>query len=73
LRERKVETAKQNRRSVDMSGFRDVQSSPVRANSMRDERRPSSSGMGASKSLGVKQIEEVRTKVPGDTVINLTS
>jgi len=61
LRERKVESARQSRRrSVDMSaaGDRGVQSSPVKA-SLREERRPSSGGMGSGKGLGVKQIEEV--------------
>jgi hypothetical protein len=56
LRERKVESARQTRRrSVDLDNERGVQSSPVRGT--REERRPSSSGMG--KGMGVKQIEEV--------------
>lgn len=55
LRERKVESARQTRRrSVDLDNERGVQSSPVRGT--REERRPSSSGMG--KGMGVKQIEE---------------
>ncbi|CZR58272.1 uncharacterized protein PAC_08163 [Phialocephala subalpina] len=59
LRERKVESARQNRRrSVDLStsvNVRDVQSSPVKATMMRDERRPSSSGVRDG-GMGVKQI-----------------
>jgi hypothetical protein len=54
LRERKVESAKARRRSVDL-GEKMEQSSPLKG---RDERRPSSSGAG--KGMGVKQIEEVR-------------
>jgi hypothetical protein len=59
LRERKVESARQSRRrSVDVTE-RGVQSSPVKANSGREERRPSSSGIVAGKGMGVKQIEDV--------------
>ena len=60
LRERKVESARMSSRQVSEVGDREVQSSPVRPQSIRDERRPSSSGMGVGpKSLGVKQVEEV--------------
>ncbi|KAF8849662.1 hypothetical protein BDZ45DRAFT_227084 [Acephala macrosclerotiorum] len=59
LRERKVESARQNRRrSVDLSGtvnMRDVQSSPVKATMMREETRPSSCGV-SNGGMGVKQI-----------------
>ncbi|KAG0653104.1 hypothetical protein D0Z07_0763 [Hyphodiscus hymeniophilus] len=59
LRERKVESARQSRRmSVDMGGEREAQSSPVKAHMIREERRPSSSGVVAGKGMGVKQIEE---------------
>ncbi|KAE8441670.1 hypothetical protein EG329_004591 [Mollisiaceae sp. DMI_Dod_QoI] len=61
LRERKVESARHNRRrSVDMSvNNRDVQSSPVKATLMRDERRPSSCGISNNgKPMGVKQVED---------------
>ncbi|TAQ86302.1 hypothetical protein B7494_g5372 [Chlorociboria aeruginascens] len=66
LRERKVESARLQRRgSVDTTsnGARDAQSSPVTANHnhTREERRPSSSGVGAApskKGMGVKQMEE---------------
>ncbi|KAL3428140.1 hypothetical protein PVAG01_01649 [Phlyctema vagabunda] len=62
LRERKVESARQRRRSVDVGLLEDrgVQSSPLKLSS-REERRPSSSGVGAApnkKIMGVKQIEE---------------
>ena len=65
LRERKVESARQIRRmSADMGdGGRDVQSSPVKAHMIREERRPSSSGVGPGKGMGVKQIEEVSTQI----------
>ena len=65
LRERKVESARQSRRrSVDLSAAeRGVQSSPVKANMAREERRPSSSGVTAGKGMGVKQIEEVSNVV----------
>jgi hypothetical protein len=45
---------------MDANGERGVQSSPVRAANSREERRPSSSGIGAGKGMGVKQMEEVR-------------
>jgi len=55
LRERKVESARSARRaSLDMNGESAVPSSPMTA---AGERRPSSS----SKTMGVKQIEEVST------------
>lgn len=71
LRERKVESARQGRRrSVDLdAGQRDVQSSPVKAAMAREERRPSSSGVTASKGMGVKQIEEVSMSVGGLRVV----
>lgn len=58
LRERKVESTRQNRRmSIDMGDpDRAVQSSPVRG--AREERRPSSSGIVPG-NMGVKQIEDV--------------
>tara|TARA_R110002060_G_scaffold23439_5_gene31743 strand:- start:54 stop:254 length:201 start_codon:yes stop_codon:yes gene_type:complete len=56
LRERKVESARQRRRSIDMAD-RGVQSSPVKGS--REDRRPSSSGIVAGKNMGVKQIEDV--------------
>ena len=59
LRERKSESARHSRRvSVDMESTSDraAQSSPLKSLA-REERRPSSSGI--SKTLGVKQIEEV--------------
>ena len=61
LRERKVESARQSRRrSVDLdNGERYSKSSPVKANMVREEKRPSSSGLIPSKAMGVKQIEEV--------------
>jgi len=55
LRERKVESARSARRaSLDMNGESAVPSSPMTA---AGERRPGSS----SKTMGVKQIEEVST------------
>ncbi|PBP23439.1 hypothetical protein BUE80_DR005564 [Diplocarpon rosae] len=54
LRERKVESARQRGRSVDLAE-RTVQSSPTKG---REERRPSSSGVGPGKGMGVKQMEE---------------
>lgn len=61
LRERKVESARQDRRrSVDMAGGHpQIQSSPVNGSRRREERRPSSSGVTTSKGMGVKQIEDV--------------
>lgn len=69
LRERKVESLRQSQRvSTDMTSTginREVQSSPVRGTHERDERRPSSSGKGASSTskmglgMGVKQMEDV--------------
>lgn len=61
LRERKIETARQNSRSVGLGagGEKRVQSSPVKGPIPREERRPSSGGVGAGKGMGVKQIEEV--------------
>ncbi|CZT52473.1 uncharacterized protein RSE6_13812 [Rhynchosporium secalis] len=56
LRERKVESARQRRRSIDPAVERGVQSSPVKGS--RDDRRPSSSGIVAGKNMGVKQIED---------------
>ena len=59
MRERKSESVRQNRRaSIDMSngGERDVQSSPVRGSSARDERRPSTGSKGTA---SMKQVEEV--------------
>lgn len=53
-----MESARQGRRRSDASAERGVQSSPVKANMMREERRPSSSGV-SGKGMGVKQIEEV--------------
>ncbi|KAG4430663.1 hypothetical protein IFR05_013860 [Cadophora sp. M221] len=55
LRERKVESARQRRRSIDLSE-RGVQSSPVKGT--REDRRPSSSGIVPGKNMGVKQIED---------------
>ncbi|KAL2062526.1 hypothetical protein VTL71DRAFT_6792 [Oculimacula yallundae] len=55
LRERKVESARQRRRSIDTTE-RGVQSSPVKGS--RDDRRPSSSGIVPGKNMGVKQIED---------------
>jgi hypothetical protein len=64
LRERKVESARQSRRrSVDLGDGGGVQSSPVKANMIREERRPSSSGVAPGKGMGVKQIEEVSIAV----------
>lgn len=65
LRERKVESAKANKRkSMDMSGDRGgIQSSPIKGSREREERRPSSSGVGAAKGMGVKQIEDVSFRV----------
>ncbi|KAI6709277.1 hypothetical protein JHW43_008181 [Diplocarpon mali] len=54
LRERKSESARQRGRSVDLVE-RVVQSSPTKG---REERRPSSSGLGKGMGMGVKQMEE---------------
>jgi hypothetical protein len=64
LRERKVESARHNRRrSIDMASNRDVQSSPVKGTMMREDRRPSSCGI--SNTMGAKQIEDVSTVFGG--------
>ncbi|KAH7311822.1 hypothetical protein BKA65DRAFT_155980 [Rhexocercosporidium sp. MPI-PUGE-AT-0058] len=55
LRERKVESARQRRRSIDLTE-RGLQSSPVKGS--REDRRPSSSGIAPGKNMGVKQIED---------------
>ena len=47
-----------------MASNRDVQSSPVKASMMREERRPSSCGV-SNKPMGVKQIEDVSSYIMG--------
>lgn len=66
LRERKVESARAAGMSAGDMGARDrdgVKSSPIKG-STREERRPSSGGVGQSgKGMGVKQIEDVSTRL----------